>query len=49
MIALHQKFPNPETKLKADHTMPLRHNFTLQLMLALHSAVNAKFGFFAAT
>jgi hypothetical protein len=42
MIELQTKLPNPATKLRADQKMPLRHNFTLQVMLALPAAVNGK-------
>jgi hypothetical protein len=42
MIELQAKLPNPATKLRADQKMPLRHNFTLQVMLAVSAAVNGK-------
>jgi hypothetical protein len=45
MIELQAKLPKPATKLRAVQKMPLRHNFTLQVMLALPAAVNGKDGF----
>src|SRR5665213_2688283 len=42
MIELQTKLPNPATKLRADQKMPLRHNFTLQVMLSPPAPVNGK-------
>ena len=39
---LQARLPNPDTKLKTDQKIPLRHNFTLQVMLALPVGVNVK-------
>jgi len=42
MIELHHRLPKLATKLRTDQKMPLRHNFTLQVMLPLPAAVNGK-------
>ena len=39
--ALQARLPKLETKLRTDQITPLRHNFTLQVMLALAAGVNA--------
>lgn len=41
-MELQTRLPSPETKLRTDQKMPLRHNFTLQGMLASTAAVNGK-------
>ncbi len=40
MTELQAKWPKPATKLRAAQKMPLRHNFTLQVMRAGCAAVN---------
>jgi hypothetical protein len=42
MTALKAKLPNPPTKVKTDQIMPLRHNFTGQVMQLHPGCVNGK-------
>jgi len=42
MIAEKAKLPNPPTKVRADHMIPLRHNFTGQVMRTPPRSVNPK-------
>jgi hypothetical protein len=44
MMLLKAMLPNPTRKLSAAQKTPLRHNFTLQVMLALPVGVNGKEG-----